>query len=573
MKRKSKNLRYPTWPHQHLPAVAAANFFFAWFLACLLASSAFGQAPSEFVDVQALEPTIAIDLRYATADNFVHRAVYPPSARCYLRVPVAERLQAVQRELRAQGLGLKLFDCYRPRPVQRLLWAVVPDERYVAHPDKGSRHNRGAAVDLTLVDKAGRELPMPTPFDDFTEKAHRDYRKLPPEVLANRQRLEAAMGRHGFVPMPTEWWHFDGEDAGSYPLDDVGFETLAAAAPPGEPEALAASMLADDLRLLHVKYLSPAVARLEAEQAGRRFAVKWKPMGPGGSERQEGYEGNNAPRCELGAYRLWRLLGLGEGGVPPVVLRAFHRDVPCARACARLPRLVSRELPATFPELNDHLVLGALSQWIEPSRTPLHFDGDLWNGRRFAERPDYRRSMAELLPFLFLIAHGDPNSGRNFLLGLPSLGRIYSVDNGRAFDGLPEAQVEPEGAPLRRLAPGTPGLVVPAIRRRTLERLQRLTAESLREQLLLVAAVDLETGQAVPSPAAEPRLAALAGQPLSGVPGLWRRSRQTYTGRVQAGGPPWLLLGISERGVADVLARAQRLVRAVQEGQLGLLDE
>jgi D-alanyl-D-alanine dipeptidase len=183
-------------------------------------------APADFVDLLSLEPSLRVELRYATTDNFMHRAVYPPSARCYLRGPVAEKLQAVQRELQPLGLGLKLYDCYRPLSVQRLLWQVVPDERYVARPEKGSRHNRGAAVDLTLVDKQGRELPMPTPFDAFDERAHRDYDKLPPEVLKNRALLESAMVKRGFVPLATEWWHFDAADFKDYPLADVGFDVL-----------------------------------------------------------------------------------------------------------------------------------------------------------------------------------------------------------------------------------------------------------------------------------------------------------------------------------------------------------
>lgn len=185
----------------------------------------------DFVDVARMEPGIRVDLRYATAQNFTGQVVYPPSARCYLRARVAQRLQAVQRDLATQGLGLKVFDCYRPLSVQRRFFALVPDERYVANPAKGSRHNKGAAVDLTLVDAAGVELAMPTPFDDFSERAHRDYTALPQAAIENRGRLEAAMVRHGFVPLPTEWWHFDDRDAKGDGLSDVRFEDLAATAP------------------------------------------------------------------------------------------------------------------------------------------------------------------------------------------------------------------------------------------------------------------------------------------------------------------------------------------------------
>lgn len=184
------------------------------------------ESESGFVDVARLEPSIRIDLRYATANNFTGKVVYPPSARCYLRGPVARRLQAVQQALRAQGLSLKVYDCYRPLSVQRHFFSLVPDERYVANPQKGSRHNRGAAVDLTLTDDAGVELAMPTAFDDFSERAHRSYQDLPADAIQNRARLEAAMTAQGFVPMPTEWWHFDDAQAKSYRLADVSFEAL-----------------------------------------------------------------------------------------------------------------------------------------------------------------------------------------------------------------------------------------------------------------------------------------------------------------------------------------------------------
>lgn len=179
-----------------------------------------------FVEVTTLAPGIRVELRYATTNNFMKRAVYPASARCYLRAPVAARLAAVQRVLEASGLGLKVYDCYRPRPVQQLLWDITPDERYVAPPSKGSRHNRGAAVDLTLVDAQGRELPMPTEYDAFSVKAHRSFGDLPAEQKQNRARLEDAMKAAGFVPLSTEWWHFDDPDSARYPLAEIGFDEL-----------------------------------------------------------------------------------------------------------------------------------------------------------------------------------------------------------------------------------------------------------------------------------------------------------------------------------------------------------
>jgi len=177
-------------------------------------------AGADLVDIRDAAPRIRLDLRYATTNNFTHVKLYG-EARCLLRADVARRLAAVQRDLERQGFGLKVFDCYRPLAVQKKLWALVPDERYVADPAKGSRHNRGAAVDLTLVTAAGADVPMPTGFDDFTPRAHRDAADLPPAAIRNRATLEKAMVGQGFIPMPTEWWHFDAPDWASYPVLDI----------------------------------------------------------------------------------------------------------------------------------------------------------------------------------------------------------------------------------------------------------------------------------------------------------------------------------------------------------------
>jgi D-alanyl-D-alanine dipeptidase len=179
------------------------------------------RADEPLVDVASFNRTIVIDIRYATPDNFTHKTLYP-AARCLLRESVAKRLALVQSDLAASGLGLKVWDCYRPLSVQRKLWELVPDPRYVADPKKGSRHNRGAAVDLTLIDRArGAELEMPTGFDDFSEKAHRDSSQASPEALRNRARLEEAMTARGFAGLPTEWWHFDASGWRAYPLLDA----------------------------------------------------------------------------------------------------------------------------------------------------------------------------------------------------------------------------------------------------------------------------------------------------------------------------------------------------------------
>jgi zinc D-Ala-D-Ala dipeptidase len=169
--------------------------------------------------------TTVLDIRYATTNNFTKQRLYQ-DARCFLQPATARKLAAVEEELRPLGLRLKLFDCYRPLSVQRKMWAIVPDERYVANPAQGSRHNRGAAVDLTLVRENGAELPMPTGYDDFSERAHRSYTRLPEEALGNRALLERVMTEHGFVGLPTEWWHFDDVDWQQYPVLDVDVAKL-----------------------------------------------------------------------------------------------------------------------------------------------------------------------------------------------------------------------------------------------------------------------------------------------------------------------------------------------------------
>lgn len=179
------------------------------------------QRPDDLVDVQKLIPGVVLDIRYATTNNFTGQQLYP-FAGCYLRRAAAKKLAAAQAELQPLGYGLKIHDGYRPLSVQRRMWEVFPQPGYVADPKRGSRHNRGAAVDVTLIRLTdGSELPMPTPYDDFTEKAHRNYMDLPAEVLANRALLERVLTKHGFVGLPTEWWHFDDVNWRDYPLLDI----------------------------------------------------------------------------------------------------------------------------------------------------------------------------------------------------------------------------------------------------------------------------------------------------------------------------------------------------------------
>jgi D-alanyl-D-alanine dipeptidase len=164
------------------------------------------------------------DVRYATTNNFMHVKLYPVS-KVLLRRPAAIALHEVERELARDGLGLKIFDGYRPYRVTVRMWKPIRNPDFVADPAKGSRHNRGAAVDLTLIDlRTGRELPMPTGYDDFTPRARQDFNDLPHDALVNRARLREAMTSHGFDPLPSEWWHFDFRGWEKFELLDLPLE-------------------------------------------------------------------------------------------------------------------------------------------------------------------------------------------------------------------------------------------------------------------------------------------------------------------------------------------------------------
>ncbi len=179
----------------------------------------------EFVDIEKLDPSILIDVRYATINNFTKEVLYS-LPKCFLRRKVAQKLVKVQEKLQVRGLGLKVYDAYRPHSVQKRLWEVFPNPTFVADPALGSKHSLGASVDVTLVDREGNELLMPTPFDDFNEKAYRSCQDLPAEAIVNRHLLEEAMQEQGFLPLPSEWWHFDDEEWDKYPLEDLSLEEL-----------------------------------------------------------------------------------------------------------------------------------------------------------------------------------------------------------------------------------------------------------------------------------------------------------------------------------------------------------
>lgn len=178
------------------------------------------------VEISKAIPGIKLDIKYATKDNFMHRAMYS-QARAFARAPVVEALKQVQAELKLQGLGLKIYDAYRPYAVTVAFFKMTPDTNFVANPKLGSKHNRGCAIDLSIISlKTGKELDMPTPFDSFSRKAASAYADLPANQIQNRELLKVVMQSHGFKALKTEWWHFDFNGWQKYELLDVPFGSL-----------------------------------------------------------------------------------------------------------------------------------------------------------------------------------------------------------------------------------------------------------------------------------------------------------------------------------------------------------
>jgi D-alanyl-D-alanine dipeptidase len=176
----------------------------------------------KYVDVSTKVPDAILDVRYATSNNFTKKVVYD-SAKVYLVKEAANALKAVADDLRKKGYRLVIFDGYRPLAVQRIFWEIMPDPKYVADPAKGSRHNRGAAVDLSLADLQGNYLSMPTEFDHFGVEAHHDYLNLTEKQISNRSLLRETMEANGFQHLPTEWWHYDLIGWETYPI--VGLDS------------------------------------------------------------------------------------------------------------------------------------------------------------------------------------------------------------------------------------------------------------------------------------------------------------------------------------------------------------
>lgn len=180
----------------------------------------------QLVDLEQVVPGVVLDIRYATKDNFTGERIYD-QAKAYARRPVAEALARVQAELAKQGLGIKIFDAYRPYRATVKFYEVYRDTTYVASPYRGSRHNRGCAIDLTLINlETKEELKMPTDYDAFTKTAWPSTPVADRAVRKNRQLLIAAMEKHGFRVNSSEWWHFDFVGWRGFEVLDIDFSEL-----------------------------------------------------------------------------------------------------------------------------------------------------------------------------------------------------------------------------------------------------------------------------------------------------------------------------------------------------------
>lgn len=180
----------------------------------------------ELVDIKKAIPSVVLDIRYATKNNFMSQVMYK-QARAFARKPVVEKLKLIQAALKKKGYGLKIYDAYRPYAVTVSFYEKASDKNFVANPSKGSKHNRGCAVDLSIIDlKTGKDMPMPTPYDSFEAAAAPHYTDLPVQIIKNRDFLINTMQANGFKVIYNEWWHFDFIGWQAYDLMDIPFEKL-----------------------------------------------------------------------------------------------------------------------------------------------------------------------------------------------------------------------------------------------------------------------------------------------------------------------------------------------------------
>ncbi|MBP2831686.1 M15 family metallopeptidase [Aquimarina sp. U1-2] len=178
---------------------------------------------NDFINIERISNDFVLDMRYATKNNFLKEKVYA-CAKCYVRDEVADALIEANQDFIKQGYRIKFFDCYRPHSVQKKMWKIYPNPGYVANPKGGSIHNKGAAVDITLVKLDGSTVDMGTDFDHFGKEAHHAYRNHAEDVLKHRKLLKETMNKHGFRTIRTEWWHYNYKNSLKYKISDFTWE-------------------------------------------------------------------------------------------------------------------------------------------------------------------------------------------------------------------------------------------------------------------------------------------------------------------------------------------------------------
>ncbi len=176
-----------------------------------------------FVNLKAFSQDFVYDMKYATEDNFLKSKVYECS-QCLLRFKTVKALINANKTFLKLGYKIKIYDCYRPLDIQKKMWKIVPNPIYVADPKKGSIHNRGGAVDISLVDKKGNALNMGTDFDHFGPEAAHDYKKINATVIKNRKLLKKIMLQNNFKIFDSEWWHYNLNDTSSFKLSNFKWE-------------------------------------------------------------------------------------------------------------------------------------------------------------------------------------------------------------------------------------------------------------------------------------------------------------------------------------------------------------
>jgi hypothetical protein len=310
---------------------------------------------------------------------------------------------------------------------------------------------------------------------------------------------------------------------------------------------------------MKVERIKRGLLRLTLKHGERIFRAKWKPIGRGGNE-SEGKKGNNSPRCETAAYwfneAIWGDENTDYHLVPLVVVRAFHINLPaCNLPCRQIPPLNKVYQFGSFPEINPHLVIGALSYWIEGATSLDNFAfGErpyFFDRKRFEESVAYRRSFSDANLFAYLIQHGDANYSRNFLITLPDYQRIFIVDNGYSFDG-EKYFYEHEWYGFRHFTAGD--LTAKTFSRQTAERLKGLDLGKLQRRLRITALVNLDTGETILDPPEE-----LTNTPLSKNPHFKRRYKGVYTGYWRNAN--WAAWGIEEPGIRDLFKRIKKMNR------------